>query len=86
MEREAEISFEAAMARLEEITGQLENDDVALEQAIELFQEGMELSRWCGLKLEEAERKIEMLVEENGRLVKKPFSVSDQEKGDHARD
>ncbi|MDF2723079.1 MAG: XseB [Paenibacillus sp.] len=69
----AEVSFEQAMEKLEQIVAKLEGGDVPLEKAIELFQEGMTLSQLCGQKLEQVERKIEMLLEENGALVKKPF-------------
>ncbi|WNQ09389.1 exodeoxyribonuclease VII small subunit [Paenibacillus aurantius] len=73
------ISFEAAMEKLEEIVSLLESGDVELEKAIELFQEGMKLSHLCGQKLELVERKIEMLVEENGSLTKKPFQAGTDE-------
>ncbi|MFM9330323.1 exodeoxyribonuclease VII small subunit [Paenibacillus mesotrionivorans] len=76
---ESELSFEAAMERLETIVGRLENGDVPLEQAIELFQQGMKLSHLCGKKLEQVERKIEILVEENGTLAKKPFAAGTDE-------
>ena len=69
-----ELSFEQAMDRLETIVQQLESGDVPLEKAIELFQQGMELAQVCGGKLEQFERKIEMLVEENGTFAKKPFA------------
>lgn len=76
---ESELSFEMAMERLETIVGKLENGDVPLEQAIELFQQGMKLSHLCGKKLEQVERKIEILVEENGSLSKKPFAAGADE-------
>jgi exodeoxyribonuclease VII small subunit len=68
------LSFEQAMERLENIVARLESGDVPLETAIELFQEGMALSRLCGQKLEQVERRIEMLVEGENGLVKKPFA------------
>lgn len=76
---EKSISFEAAMEKLEEIVAKLENGDVPLEQAIDLFQEGMKLSQLCSQKLEQVERKIEMLVEENGAYVKKPLPAGSDE-------
>lgn len=81
---ETQPSFEAAMERLEKIVEELERGDVPLEQAIELFQEGMRLSRLCGQKLEQVERKIEMLIEEEGGYVKKPFQppTEAEDKGD----
>jgi exodeoxyribonuclease VII small subunit len=78
---EREVGFEQAMEQLETIVAKLESGDVPLEQAIELFQEGMRLSRICSKKLESVERKIEMLLEEDGQTVKKPFSPG-EEKGD----
>jgi len=75
----AEMSFELAMEKLETIVAQLESGDVPLETAIELFQEGMTLSRLCGQKLEQVERRIEMLVEGDGGLQRKPFSAGKEE-------
>lgn len=72
---ENSVSFEAAMEQLEIIVNRLENGDVPLEQAIDLFQQGMKLSHLCSRKLDQVERKIEMLVEENGTLTKKPFAA-----------
>ena len=60
---ETEVSFEAAIEQLERIVAQLESGDVPLEKAIELYQEGVRLSHLCGVKLEQVEKKIEMLVE-----------------------
>jgi exodeoxyribonuclease VII small subunit len=79
---ETELSFEQAMEKLEQIVNRLENGDVPLEQAIELFQDGMKLSHLCGQKLEVVERKIETLMEENGTLVKKPFQSVQEDKGE----
>src|ERR1700730_8492750 len=79
-EKEAAVlSFEEAMDQLEQLVGKLENGDVPLEKAIDLFQEGMKLSHLCSQKLEQVERKIEILVEENGVLNKKPFSNGNDE-------
>ena len=80
MAKEETLSFEEAMTKLEQIVSALEEGEVPLEKAIELFQEGMHLSKLCSSKLEQVERKIEMLIEEDGDLVKKPFAVED--KGD----
>jgi exodeoxyribonuclease VII small subunit len=75
----AKLSFEEAMDQLEQLVAKLENGDVPLEQAIDLFQEGMKLSHLCSQKLEQVERKIEMLVEENGTMSKKPFTSGMEE-------
>jgi exodeoxyribonuclease VII small subunit len=68
-------TFEVAMERLEAITRQLESGDIPLEQAIELFQEGMRLSQVCSAKLQSAERTIQILMEnENGQPVTTPLA------------
>jgi len=73
-----EMTFEQAMEALETIVARLEGGDVPLEQAIELYQEGMRLAKLCSDKLEHFERKIEMLAEEGGSLVRKPFAPQDK--------
>lgn len=83
MAKVTELNFEQAMSQLEEIVDELEHGDVPLEKAIELFQKGMGLSQLCSQKLEQVERKIEMIVEEDGELRKKPFGTSlDSESGE----
>lgn len=77
-----EISFETAMERLEDIVGKLESGDVPLEAAIELFQEGMKLSQLCGSKLEQVERKIEMLIDSENGLQRKPFAAANEDRGE----
>jgi len=77
-----EVSFEEAMERLEDIVSQLENGDVPLEKAIDLFQEGMKMSQLCGAKLEQVEKKIEVLIESEGGLIKKPFAPANEDKGE----
>jgi len=74
---EQELSFEQALARLETIVKAMESGDLALEQAISEFQEGMQLARICREKLDQAEQKIEMLVSEAGALTKKPFQAEE---------
>lgn len=55
--------FEAAIAELEGIVKKLEDGDLALEQSLELYERGVRLSRYCHARLEEAERRIEILGE-----------------------
>ena len=52
------MSFEAAMAELEKVLGQLERGDVALDQSINLYERGAELKKRCEAKLKEAEEKV----------------------------
>lgn len=78
----AELNFEQAMDRLEAIVAELERGDVPLEKSIDLFQQGMQLSQLCGQKLEQVERKIETIVEEDGQLRRRNFA-SEAEGGDN---
>jgi exodeoxyribonuclease VII small subunit len=74
----AEKKFEAAMARLEEIVQELEKGDVPLEQSLKLFEEGIKLSRICNKRLEEAERKVEILLKDkNGNITAEPFEEAE---------
>ena len=57
-------SFEEAMARLEAIVAELEGEDRGLEQQFALFQEGMELARFCDKKLGEVEKSVEIVLKE----------------------
>ena len=55
--------FESASAELETIVKKMEDGDLTLEQALELYERGVQLSRFCQAKLEEAERRLEILNE-----------------------
>ncbi|MFC1476064.1 exodeoxyribonuclease VII small subunit [Candidatus Zixiibacteriota bacterium] len=60
------MKFGEAVQRLEEIVKKLEQDEVALEESSELFEEGVKLAKFCSRRLNEAETKIEQLSR-NGR-------------------
>ena len=67
--------FEAAIAELETIVKKLEEGDLALEKSLELYERGVQLSRFCHAQLEQAERRIEIL-NERGELKPAPASLS----------
>jgi len=74
--------FESALKSLEEIVSQLEAGDLTLDKALELFEEGVKISRFCNAKLEEAERKVETLTQAaGGGLSETPFDVPDESGG-----
>ncbi len=74
-------SFEDAMKRLEEIVQMLENGNLPLEESLKVFEEGMSLIRFCTNKLEEAEKKVTILIQESGGgYTQLPFG--DEEKKD----
>lgn len=67
-------SFEASLEALEEIVHQLEGGDLPLEKSLELFEDGIRLSRQCQERLNQAERRIEILLRDNqGRPVASAF-------------
>ena len=66
--------FESAIAELEAIVKTLEEGDLALERSLELFERGVQLSRFCHAKLEAAERRIEIL-NERGEAKPAPASL-----------
>ena len=71
-------NFEESLQRLETIVNELEKGDVALDRALELFDEGMKLSGSCRKELEEAEGKVEILLKRNGKLLPESFDPAAQ--------
>lgn len=72
--------FEKALERLETIVRELEKGALSLEDALKLFEEGIKISRFCSSKLEEAERKVEILLKDSrGKLVEEPFQLKTEE-------
>ena len=68
-------SFEASLEALEQIVRQLESGDLPLGKSLELFEQGIRLSRECQERLSQAERRIEILLRDNqGRPVVSAFS------------
>ena len=59
---ETPTDFETALAELERIVKQLEDGDLPLETSLELYERGVQLSRFCHGRLEDAERRIEVLT------------------------
>ncbi len=74
--KDREQNFETSLASLEQIVAQLESGDLPLERALELFEEGVGLARNCQSQLEDAERKVEMLLRERGEIKLVPFDLS----------
>ena len=75
-----EIKFEDALKRLEEIVEMLESDELPLDRALELFEEGIRMSRLCSSILERAEMRIEELIrEEDGTIRAVPLKLSEEE-------
>ncbi len=75
----AEKKFEEALKELEEIVRKMESGDLTLEKSLESFEEGVRLSRFCSKRLDEAERRIEILLKNEEGLDIKPFRESDDD-------
>jgi exodeoxyribonuclease VII small subunit len=58
------MTFEEAMKALEKIVSELESGDLALEQALKKFEEGVKLSKFCSSKLDETEKKVTLLLKD----------------------
>ena len=72
--------FESAIAELETIVKTLEEGDLALEKSLALFERGVQLSRFCHAKLEEAERRVEIL-NDRGEIRPAPPALAGDDRG-----
>ena len=76
------LSFEGALEQLESTVGRLEEGEMPLEEALELFEKGVALSRQCTTTLEAAEKRIEILVADRGEdaedWASEPFETEDE--------
>ncbi len=78
-EQKAKLKFEQALSKLEEITGKLEEGNLSLEDSLKLFSEGIKLSEFCSSKLDEAKKKIEVLVKSSDGIFKtKKFDTGEE--------
>ncbi len=73
-------TFEEAMARLDVIVGQLEEEKLPLEEMLQHYEEGVRLARFCGTKLEAAEQKVRLIMKQSdGSVGLETFEDSDAE-------
>ena len=68
-----EVNFEESMENLEKIVTELEKGDLNLDDSIKKFEEGMKISKQCNEYLENAEKKITVLINENGNVTEEDF-------------
>jgi exodeoxyribonuclease VII small subunit len=72
--------FEEALQKLEAIVAKMEEGDLPLEEALKAFEEGVRLARFCTSKLDEAERKVEKLIQDqSGKVQTTPFSEEEDD-------
>ncbi len=71
--------FEKAFQELEQIVRRLESEELPLDESLQLFEKGIRLSRFCNQKLEEVEKKIELiLADSKGQPVTEPFEPDEE--------
>jgi len=75
----AEMKFEEALKKLEEVVSDLERGELSLDNSLKRYEEGVKLAGICTKKLEEAEKKVEILIKSaEGKKEKKPFEVKEE--------
>mgnify|MGYP000300415884 FL=1 len=77
-EEKKAVDFEQSLTQLETLVEQLEQGDLPLEAALHSFEEGVRLTRECQGILDQAEQKVQQLVEQNGNLSTVPFTGDQQ--------
>lgn len=76
----AEVKFEKALRRLEQIVEELEKGELDIDKSLEIFEEGIKMSRVCSKKLTEAEARIEKLTKDKkGDLITELFPVKEDD-------
>jgi exodeoxyribonuclease VII small subunit len=81
------LTFEKALAELEEIVAKLEKGGISLNESLALFEKGVKMSRFLRGELDKAERKVEILLkDEKGNLKAEDFEAEDDGKGEDGGD
>ena len=75
----AKEKFEEALEKLEEIVRRMEAGELTLEESLKAFEEGIKLSRLCAKKLDEAERRVDLLLRQGDELTTRPFAEEERE-------
>lgn len=68
-----EINFEETMQKLEQITAELEKGELSLDELVKKFEEGIKLSKECNKILEDSEKRINILINEDGNITEDNF-------------
>ena len=71
------MNFEESMQKLEEIASELEKGELNLEESLTKSEEGMKLSKQCNEIIENAEKKITILLQKDGEIIEEDFSVQE---------
>lgn len=71
------VSFEESIKKLEEIANELETGNLNLDESVEKFEEGMRLSKECTKMLDDAEKKISILIKKDEEILEENFNVEE---------
>ncbi|MDI6776033.1 MAG: exodeoxyribonuclease VII small subunit [Syntrophales bacterium] len=75
----AKEKFEGMLEKLEEIVRRMETGEMTLEESLKAFEEGIKLARLCAAKLDEAQRRVDILLKQGEEPVIKPFQEGEEE-------
>ena len=81
MTKDKSPSFESSLAELESLVEAMEAGDMSLEDSLAAFENGVKLTRQCQQQLSAAEQKVELLMEQQGKLISQPFDGQDGSDG-----
>lgn len=79
VKKKAEFDFEAALQELEELVDKMENGNFGLEESLQQFERGVSLTRACQKALSDAEQKVRILMQNNGKQGLEPFDSDENE-------
>lgn len=71
------VNFEEAMQKLETIANELETGNLNLDESVEKFEEGMKLSKECAKILDDAEKRISILINKDGEISEENFNIEE---------
>lgn len=74
---ENNTNFEESMKNLEQIVAELENGNLNLDESVNKFENGIKIAKECNRILEEAEKKITILLEKDGKVTEENFTVEE---------
>ena len=77
--KSTKIDFEKSLTQLEQLVEKLEGSEYTLEQSLSAFEKGIKLTRECQAALQDAEQKVQMLIEQNGESAAVPFDEHDSD-------
>lgn len=78
MKKQEEKTFEELITKLEDITNKLEKESLSLDESVKLFEEGMAISKECNSRLEDAEKRITILINKENEIKEEDF-ISEEE-------